>query len=107
MKHADGLLRHAGDADVEPDGAVEGGLLGDEEVLELGVEGVGLVVVDEVAALDAPLGDGVGDAVDDLAQRRLPLGRARGAPEVLLGDDVGGVQRPGRGELDTELLEGD
>ena len=94
MKQADGLLGHAGDADVEPHRRVERRLLGDEQVLELGVEGLGLGVVDEVAALEAPLGDGVGDPVDDLAQRRLPLGGARRAPEVLLGDDVGGVHRP-------------
>ena len=107
MKHAERLLRHAGDADVEPHRRVEGGLLGDEEVLELGVVGVGLVLVDEVAALEAPLGDRVGDAVDHLAQRRLALGGAGGAAEVLLGDDVGGVQRPRGGELHAELLEGD
>ncbi len=65
----------------------------------------GLGVVAEVAALDAPPGDRVDDAVDDLAQRRLPLGRAERAAEVLLGDDVGGVLRPAGGNLDAELLE--
>ena len=69
-------------------------------------ERLGLGVVDEVAAVAAPRGDRVGHPVDDLAQRVLPLRRAQGAPEVLLGDDVGGVQRPGDGELDPELLEG-
>ena len=64
-------------------------------------------LVDEVAAVDAPLRDRVDDAVDDLLQRRLPLGRADRAPEVLLGDDVRGVERPGRRELDVELFEGD
>jgi hypothetical protein len=76
-------------------------------VLELGAEGLGLALVDEVAALGAPLGDGVDHPVDDLLERRLALGGAGGAPEVLLGDDVGGVDRPGGGELDPELLEGD
>ena len=102
-----GLLGHARDADVEPHRRVERRLLGDEQVLELVAEGLGLVVVDEVAALDAPAGDRVGHPVDHLPQRRLPLGRAEGAPEVLLGDDVRGVQRPGGRELDPELLEGD
>src|SRR5690606_719357 len=60
----------------------------------------------EVAALAAPRGDGVGHPVDHLAQRALALGGAQGAPEVLLGDDVGGVHRPRRRELDAELLEG-
>ena len=72
------------------------------------VEGLGLGLVDEVAALDAPGGDGVDDAIDDLAQRR---SRARAVPSVprkyfwatmlvAFSDQVGG-------ELDTELLEGD
>ena len=67
----------------------------------------GLVVVDEVAVGDAPGGDGVDHAVGDLLERPLALGGADGAAEVLLGDDVGGVQRPPDRELDTELLEGD
>ena len=102
-----GLLGHARDADVEPHRAVERRPLGDEDVLQLVVERLGLVVVDEVAALPAPRRDRVDDPVDDLAQRRLPLRRAERAPEVLLGDDVGGVDRPGHRELDAELLEGD
>jgi hypothetical protein len=102
-----GLLGDARHADVEPHRRVERGLLGDEEVAELLVEDPGLLDVDEVAALEAPLGDRVGDPVDDLAQGALALGRAGGAAEVLLGDDVRGVHRPGGGELDAELLEGD
>ena len=66
MKHADGLLRHACDADVEPDRRVERGPLGDHEVLELVAERLGLALVDEVAVLVAPRGDRVDDAVDDL-----------------------------------------
>jgi hypothetical protein len=102
-----GLLGHARDADVEPHRAVERGLLGDEQVLELGVERVGLGVVGEVATLGAPAGDLVGHPVDDLAQRPLALGRAQGAAEVLLGHDVGGIERPGGREFDPDLLEGD
>ena len=107
MKQAEACWGTPCDADVEPHRAVERGPLGDEDVLQLVDERLGLVVVDEVAALAAPRGDRVGDPVDDLAQRRLPLGRAQGAPEVLLGHDVGGVDRPGHRELDAELLEGD
>jgi hypothetical protein len=62
------MLNHTGRVERRP--------LGDEEVLELVAEGLGLVVVDEVAALDAPLGDGVDHPVDDLLER---LTRARGA----------------------------
>ena len=78
----------------------------DDQVLELGVEGLGLGLVDEVAVLGAPGGDGVDHPVGHLAQRALPLGRAQRPPEVLLGHDVGGVLRPSHRELDVELLEG-
>jgi hypothetical protein len=49
-----GLLRDAGHADVEPHGLLNGRLLGDDEVLQLGVERLGLAGIGEVAALDAP-----------------------------------------------------
>ncbi len=81
--------------------------MGDEDVLQLGVERLGLGVVDEVPALDPPPGDRVDDAIDDLTQRRLALGRTERAPEVLLGDDVGGIHRPRDRELDIALLERD
>ena len=102
-----GLLRHTGDTDVEPHWAVERCSLGDEDELEFIAKCVGLGVVSEVAALDAPTRDGVDNAVDDLTQRTLALGSSGGATEVLLGHDVGGVQRPTLGELDAELLERD
>ena len=64
------------------------------------------VVVDEVAVLAAPGGDGVDHAVGHLPERPLALGGAQGAAEVLLGQDVGGVQAPALGHLDAQLLEG-
>ena len=63
-----GLLRHTGDTDVEPHWAVERSTLGDEDELEFVAKRVGLGVVGEVATLDAPTGDGVDHAVDDLTQ---------------------------------------
>src|SRR4030095_9944194 len=54
---------------------------------------------------DAPVGDGVGDAVDQLADRALAAGGAELAAEVLLDDDVGGRLAPGLGHLDVALLE--
>src|SRR3954453_4226207 len=74
-------------------------------MLELGVERLGLGLVDEVAVLAAPGRDRVDDAVGDLAQRALTLDRTELPPEVLLGHDVGGVLRPADGELDARLLE--
>src|SRR6185436_11010674 len=102
-----GLLRHTLDADVEPHRAVERSSLRDEDVLQLIVERLDLVRVDEVSAIDTPPGDGVGDAVDHLAQRGFALRGSERATEVLLGDDVGGVEGPADRELDAELLEGD
>ena len=99
-------LRALLEADVEPDGRVEGGLLVEEDVGELGLEGVGVLIGGEVAALAAPAGDRAGDAADHLADRRLALVGAHPAAEVLLRDDVGGVLRPRRRELDAALLEG-
>ena len=67
-------LRVLLEADVEPDGRVERHHLVQQQVRQLGVEGVGLGLVDEVAVLDAPGRDGVGDAADHLAHRVLALG---------------------------------
>src|ERR1700683_4843211 len=76
-------------------------------MLQLGAEGLGLLVVDEVVALDAPLRHRVDDAVDHLLERGLALGRAKRAAEVLLGEDVRRVERPRRRHLYVELFEGD
>ena len=69
------------------------------------LEGVGVLGRGEVAALAAPAGDRAGDAADHLLDGALALVRAELAAEVLLGDDVGGVLRPGERELDAALLE--
>jgi hypothetical protein len=94
------------DPDVEPDRGVERGLLVDQQMGQLGLERPGVLVGGEVAVLGAPAGDGAGDPVHHLAYRVLTLGCPQGATEVLLGDDVGGVLRPGGGELEVPLLEG-
>src|SRR3972149_6197943 len=64
------------------------------------------MIAREVAARAAPAGDRVDDAADELPDAGLALGRAERPAEVLLRDDVRGVLRPGRGELDVALLEG-
>ena len=70
------------------------------------LEGVGVLVGGEVAALAPPVGDRAGDAADHLFDRGLALVAAELPAEVLLGDDVGRVLRPALGELDPALLEG-
>src|SRR5512146_168308 len=98
-------LRLLLEADVEPDGRVEGGELVDEDRLELGFEGVGLLLGREVAVLAAPGGDRVDDAPDHLLDAALALGRGHAAAEVLLRDDVGGGLAPELRELDVLLVE--
>ena len=106
MKHAEPCCGTPGHADVEPHRRVEGRPLVDDEVLQLVVEDLGLLVVDEVAVLDAPGGQGVGHPVGHLLERPLALVGAEGPPEVLLRQDVGGVDAPALGHLDAQLLEG-
>ena len=105
MKHAE----HCGFSSkptLNQTGRVEGGVLVDEDRLQLGLEGLGLLVVGEVAALAAPRADRVDDAADHLLHARLALGRGQAAAEVLLRDDVRRRLRPELRELDALLLEG-
>ena len=103
---AGAALRLRLEADVEPDRRVERRVLVDEDRLELGLEGVGLLVRREVAALTAPAADRVDDAADHLLDGALALGRGHAAAEVLLRDDVRRGLRPELRELDVLLLEG-
>src|SRR6202049_4701883 len=101
------LLGAAGHADVEPDRAVEGGVLRDQEVAELLGPVLRVFLAREVAAFASPTGQGFDDPVDQLADAGLALRGAHAAPEVLLGDDVDRELRPGAGDLDVLLLEDD
>ena len=93
------------DADVEPDRRVEAHLLVEEQVGQLGLEGAEVLVRGEVVLRLRPGGDGVDDAVDQLADAGLALGRAQVAAEVLADDDVGGELAPEGRDLDVALLE--
>src|SRR6185312_3191093 len=86
-------------ADVEPDGRVEGDLLVEQQVDELGEEDVGVFGGGEVAAGDAPVADGFGDAGDEGADAGLTLVGADQAVEVLAGHDVGGGHGPVGGDF--------
>jgi hypothetical protein len=83
-----------GDADIEPDGRIEAGLLGEHEVGELEAEILGVGLGLEVVVLFAPAGDGIDHALDELGDAGFALGRAHFAVEVLAGDDVGGGLGP-------------
>ena len=102
-----GLRQGTRNADVEPHRRVERGLLRNEQVGQLVLEGCQLGGVGEVAVLGAPAADSAGDSVDELPQGPLAVLAAGPAAEVLLGDDVDGVLRPGRRELHVGLLEDD
>ena len=69
-------------ADVEPDGGVEGDLLVEQQVGELGVEGGGVFRGGEVAGGEAPVADGLGNAGDEGADAVLAFGGADEAVEV-------------------------
>ena len=104
MKHAR-ALRALLEADVEPDRRVEGGELVDEDRLQLGLEGLRLLLVREVAAVAPPGAGRLDDPADHLPDARLALRRGHAPAEVLLGDDVRGRLRPELRELDALLLE--
>ena len=93
------------DPDVEPDRRVEGHLLVDEEVRQLGLERLEIGVRGEVALGLRPGRDRVDDAIDELADRGLALGRVEVAAEVLADHDVGRELAPEVGDLDVLLLE--
>src|SRR6266571_3224009 len=99
------LLRAARDAKVEPDRAVEGGVLDHQQVAQLLGPVLGVLVGGKVAALATPLQQRVDDPIDDLADAGLAIRAPRAAPEVLLGDDVDGQLGPRAGDLDVLLLE--
>ena len=98
-------LRVLLEAHVEPDRRVERRHLVKQDVGELVLEGLGVLVGREVAALATPGRDRPGNAADHLLDRGLALGRVHTAAEVLLRDDVRRVLRPGLRELDPALLE--
>ena len=83
VDEAGGALRLLFDADVEPDRRVERHLLVDDQVGQLGLEGLEVRVGREVVLGLGPGGDRVDDAVDQLADGGLALGRAEVAAEVL------------------------
>ena len=76
-------------------------------MLEFVTENLGLFAIREVAILDSPLRNRVSNAVSNLLERVLTLFGAEGSTEILLSEDVGGVDAPRRRNLDTQLLECD
>ena len=101
-------LRALLEADVEPDRRVERRHLVQQDVGELGLEGVARPRRwrSSRAARPQPAIVPATRPIICLTERSR-VGRAELAAEVLLGDDVGRVLRPARGELDVALLEGD
>lgn len=61
----------------------------------------------EVAVFDAPVGDGAGDAVDELFDGGFALAGVLLAVKILRDDDLGGELRPGLGHFDVFLFEDD
>ena len=100
-------LRRLLEPAVEPDRAVERGLLVDEDVFQIVAERLQILFGREILVLPRPLRDGVDDAADELLDAALALGRADLPAEILRDDDVGRLLRPGFRHLDVALLEDD
>ena len=92
--------------DVEPYRRVEGTVLVQAKPRQLLVKNLAILPA-EVTVVDAPVGDGAGHAMDQLANGRLPLRRALLAKEIFRDDDLGRKLRPVLGHLDVFLLEND
>src|SRR5208282_2811454 len=92
-------------ADVEPDGRIESGVLANEDVDELIVEGCAVFESFKVALGQSPVADGFGNTSDELADSGLALGRADFAVQIFRGDDVGRGHGPIFGNFDVLLLE--
>jgi hypothetical protein len=105
VDEARGALRRFFETAVEPDRAVEGGLLIHEDVLEVVAERLQILVAREVLVLAAPRRDRVDHAADQLLDAVLPLRRADLTAKIFRDDDVGGLLRPGLRNLDIALLE--
>ena len=93
------------EADVEPDRRVEGAVLVHAEPGQVAVEVFAVLLRLEVAVGDAPVGDRAGDAVDELLDGVLALGRVDLAVEILAHHHVGGQLAPGGRNLTGRLLE--
>jgi len=98
-------LRALLDPDVEPHRRVEAGVLVEEDVSQFRVEGLGVRLGREVAALAPPVRDPVGHPGDQLPDARLAPGRPQLAAKVLRHHDVRRRLRPGLRHLDAVLLE--
>ena len=94
-------------ADVKPDRRIEAGLLGQHQVRQLVAEILRVVAGLEIAAVRAPIGDGVHHAMDQLADATLAFRRPQFAVKVFADDDVGGRLGPFGRHLHVILLEYD
>src|SRR3989338_8588 len=79
----------------------------EEDVGQFGAKRLGVLGGGEVAVVLSPVGDGVGDAADELFGAALAAWGAQRAAEVFGDDDVGRQLRPERGDLDVLLLKDD
>ena len=92
--------------DVEPDGRIERAVLVHAEPGQFFVENFA-IFLGEIAVLDAPIGDGAADAMDQLANGRFALGGVLLAVKIFRDDHFCGEDRPGFRHFDVVLLEND
>ncbi len=105
IDEARGALRLALQADIEPDRAVEGRFLVQEQVGQLIGEDASFLRAEEVAVIDAPAGDRLHHARDERFQALLACGLAQADAKIFGDHDVGGHLRPESGHFYVMLLE--
>src|SRR5205823_1530458 len=95
------------DTDVEPDRRVETGLLGEHEMGELMAEVLTIFLALEVISGEAPICDGVDNAMDELGDARLAFRGTHPAMEIFAGHNVGRGLRPVSRDLHVMLFKND
>ena len=92
------------EADIEPHGRVERAVLVDAKPRQFLVKHLAVSLA-EVTVLDAPIGNGAADTMDELAHGGFALGGALLAVKVFRHHHLVGQDRPGLGHLDVLLFE--
>ena len=79
----------------------------EQEPSQIAVKGFGIPASGEVTVLEAPVGNGTADTVNDLPHALFPLGSIRFAEEILAGNNIDGELAPRTGKFAVILFKKD